>query len=235
MAATVATRVPAQDRREQILNVATALFARHGFEGTTTRQIAEVARVNEAIIFRHFPTKEDLYWAIIRRKCNHEGRTRMIEERIALGGSDLEIFSSIAEQMLSRTRTDENITRLLLFTALERHELSQEFFQSFLAQQYELLAGYIRRRVAEGAFRDIDPALAARGFLGMVIYHYLIQELFGGKRHGSYDPAVAGRTMAELWLRGVVADVASMQTNGLHSNGKNGKRDAKTSRHRNSS
>jgi hypothetical protein len=59
--------------------------------------------------------------------------------------------------------------------------------------------------------------------------------LFGGKRHGSYDPAVAGRTMAELWLRGVVADVASIETNGLHSNGKNGKRDAKTSRHRNSS
>ena len=230
MAATVATRVPAQDRREQILNVAMTLFARHGFEGTTTRQIAEVARVNEAIIFRHFPTKEDLYWAIIRRKCNHEGRTRMIQERIAAGGSDLDILSSIAEQMLSRTRADENITRLLLFTALERHELSNEFFQNFVAQQYELLAGYIRRRVSEGAYRDVDPALAARGFLGMVIYHYLIQELFGGRKQAEYDPEIAGRTMAELWLRGVVADIGSIKTNGMHSNGKTAKRDAKTSR-----
>ena len=230
MAATATTRVPAQDRREQILNVAMSLFARHGFEGTTTRQIAEVARVNEAIIFRHFPTKEDLYWAIIRRKCSHEGRTRMIQERIAAGGSDLEILSSIAAQMLSRTRTEENITRLLLFTALERHELSQEFFQKFVAQQYELLAAYIRRRVADRAFRAIDADLAARSFLGMVVYHYLIQELFGGRRQADYDPAIAGRTMAELWLRGVVTDIGSIKTNATHTNGKTAKRDAKTSR-----
>ena len=230
MATIAATRVPAQDRREQILNVAMTLFARHGFEGTTTRQIAEVARVNEAIIFRHFPTKEDLYWAIIRRKCNHQGRAQMIRERIEAGGSDLEILSSIAAQMLSRTRVDENVTRLLLFTALERHELSQEFFQNFVAQQYELLAGYIRQRVSEGVFRNVDPDLAARGFLGMVIYHYLIQELFGGRRQAFYDPEVAGRTMAELWLRGVVADVDSIKTNGSHSNGKTAKRDAKAPR-----
>jgi AcrR family transcriptional regulator len=223
MAATVATRIPAEDRREQILNVAMSLFARHGFEGTTTRQIAELARVNEAIIFRHFPSKEDLYWAIIRRKCNHEGRTRMLEERIAAGGSDLEIFSSIAEQMLSRSRVDENITRLLLFTALERHELSQEFFQTFVAEQYEMVARYIRRRVQQGAFRNVDATLAARGFLGMVIYHYLIQELFGGKRQADYDAGEVGRELAELWLRGVVADPKRRNgANGFHSK-RNGK------------
>lgn len=228
MAATLAARVPAEDRREQILNVAMALFARRGFEGTTTRQIAEMARVNEAIIFRHFPTKEDLYWAIIRRKCSHAGRTRMIEERIAAGGSDLEIFSSIAQRMLARTRVDENITRLLLFTALERHELSHEFFQNFVAQQYEALARYIRRRVAEGAFRSIDPTLAARGFLGMVIYYYLVQELSGGKRQSGCDPASAGQTLAELWLRGVVAEPRRRTgSNGFHS-----KRNAKAVRAR---
>lgn len=228
MAATVTARVPAEDRREQILNVAMSLFARHGFEGTTTRQIAEQARVNEAIIFRHFPSKEDLYWAIIRRRCCHEGRNRMIEERIAAGGSDLEIFSSIAEQMLARTRADENITRLLLFTALERHQLSQQFFQTYVAQQYHSLAAYIRRRVAQGAFRDVDPMLAARGFLGMVIYQYLVQELFGGKRQGDYDAAVVGRTLAELWLRGMVSE--SGRRNG--SNGFHSRRNGKTVRRR---
>ena len=234
MASTLTARVPAEDRKEQILNVAMSLFARYGFEGTTTRQIAEMARVNEAIIFRHFPTKEDLYWAIIRRKCTHAGRTRMIEECIAAGGSDLEIFSSIAGQMLARTRTDENITRLLLFTALERHELSQEFFRNFVAQQYEALARYIRERVAEGAFRDVDPTLAARGFLGMVIYHYLIQELFGGRRQRDYDPAATGQLLAELWLRGVVAAGPSLRTNGSTSNGKTPKRNGKAYRLRNS-
>ncbi len=232
MAASPAVRVSAENRKEQILNVAMALFARRGFEGTTTRQIAEVARVNEAIIFRHFPTKEDLYWAIIRRKCNNSGRAQMIDERIADGGSDLEIFSSIASHMLSRTRTDENITRLLLFTALERHELSQEFFRNFVAQQYESLAGYIRQRVVSGAFRPVDPTLAARSFLGMVIYHYLLQELFGGKRQCDYDPKITGHMLAELWLRGVRATKHS-NGNGFH-NGSNGNGHARSAKSANS-
>ena len=49
------SRLPAPDRRRQILAVAMELFARRGFRGTTTRQIAERAGVNEAIVFRHFP------------------------------------------------------------------------------------------------------------------------------------------------------------------------------------
>ena len=228
------------------------LFARQGFEGTTTRQIAEMARVNEAIIFRHFPTKDDLYWAIIARRCRGAGRTEMIESCIREGGSDLEIFASIASRMLARTRKDRNITRLLLFTALERHELSDEFFRSVVALQFEGLARYIRRRIGEGAFRDVDPTLAARSFLGMVIYHYLVQELFGGKRQRDYDPGETGRTIAELWLRGVVAPAdarrrietrcaasvssgtngSAHKKNGSHPNATNRKRAAQNARAR---
>ena len=62
MASAVApVRHSAADRRQQILQAAMGLFARRGFNGTTTREIARRARVNEAIIFRHFPSKEDLY------------------------------------------------------------------------------------------------------------------------------------------------------------------------------
>ena len=52
-------------RRTQIIEVAMTLFATKGFTGTTTRAIAQAADVSEAIIFRHFATKEDLYNAII--------------------------------------------------------------------------------------------------------------------------------------------------------------------------
>ena len=62
-------RIPAGERRRQILAVATDLFARQGFQGTKTREISEKARVNEAILFRHFPTKEALYWAVLDEKC----------------------------------------------------------------------------------------------------------------------------------------------------------------------
>src|SRR5437016_1761566 len=170
------------------------LFARQGFEGTTTRQIADMGRVNEAIIFRHFPTKDDLYWAIIERRCQTSGRARIIQEKIRMGGGDRRIFTSIAEGILRRKRDDVNITRLLLYCALERHELLNEFFRKYIAETYESLADYIRQRIAAGAFRKTDPLLAARGFLGMVVYHYLIQELYGGEKYQEFDPGQVAYT-----------------------------------------
>ena len=71
--ATTQVRFSAADRRQQILDVATELFAAQGFQGTTTRQIAERSRVTEALIFRHFPGKEELYWAVIERKIRAAG------------------------------------------------------------------------------------------------------------------------------------------------------------------
>lgn len=63
--ATQPKRMSAEDRRSQVLDAAMDLFARQGYRGTTTRQIADHAGVNEAIIFRHFASKEELYWAIL--------------------------------------------------------------------------------------------------------------------------------------------------------------------------
>ncbi len=62
---TTTHKLPAAHRRRQIIQVAMNLFSAKGFEGTTTREIAKAAGVSEAIIFRHFATKEDLYAAII--------------------------------------------------------------------------------------------------------------------------------------------------------------------------
>src|SRR3954467_11102303 len=59
------TRMSAADRRNQLLEVAIDLFSRKGCRGTTTREIAAAAGVTEAIIFRHFATKQELYKAIL--------------------------------------------------------------------------------------------------------------------------------------------------------------------------
>ena len=60
------TRMSGGARRKQIVDVAIRLFSEKGFRGTTTKEIALAAGVNEAIIFRHFTTKKDLYSEIGR-------------------------------------------------------------------------------------------------------------------------------------------------------------------------
>src|SRR5215831_1611020 len=166
----MSVRLSALDRRRQIIRTASALFARRGYRGTTTREIAERAGINEALLFRHFPSKEKLYWTIIEEQCGARGCRHKIKEILDSGTDDAQVFAAIAREFLTRTARDTELTRLLWFTALENHKLSQRFFRTFVAVYYEALAGYIRRRVTEGAFRDVDPLLSARGFFGMVVY-----------------------------------------------------------------
>ena len=198
-------RVSGSDRRRQILTVAAELFARQGFRGTTTRQIAERAGINEAILFHHFRRKEDLYWAILDDKCRGRGGRERLEAELRAPGDDREVFAAIAEGILRRNTEDNTLSRLLLFSALEHHRLSHRFFRTHVAQYYEALALHIRERIRAGIFRRVDPLLAARGFLGMIVYHFLIQELFGGRRYQKFDTRRVCRTLAEIWLEGMRA------------------------------
>ncbi len=201
--ATSRVRFTAGDRKQQILRIASDLFARQGFNGTTTRHIAQAARVNEALIFRHFPSKEDLYWAVIEEKCKNSTWQKDLESRLESGKSDREVFQCIANDILERRRKDSSLSRLLLFSALENHSLSDRFYRANVAQYYERLADYISRRIREGAFRKVDPMLAARGFLGMINNHFQVQELFGGKKYQKYDDAVVTEALTDLWLQGM--------------------------------
>src|SRR5262249_19323750 len=209
-------RLSALDRRRQIVRTASALFARRGYRGTTTREIAERAGINEALLFRHFPSKEKLYWTIIEEQCGARGRRHKIRQILEAGGSDLEVFAAIAREFLVRTARDTELTRLLWFTALENHTLSRRFFRTFVAVYYEALAEHIRRRAREGAFRNVDALLSARGFLGMVVYHFLVQELFGGEKYQKFDPEAVAGTLAGIWLNGMQNGTAQ------NSNGRNG-------------
>lgn len=213
----MSTRLSASDRRQQILEVASGLFARKGYQGATTREIAEQAGVNEALLFRHFPNKENLYWTMIEELCNARGRRHRVQKILDEGGSDSQVFEGIAREFLNRSARDRELTRLLWFTALENHELSARFFNTFVAEYYEALAGHIRRRIRHGAFRKTDPLLAARGFLGMVVYHFLIQELFGGEQYQNFDPEQVARTLSSIWLAGM--QVQATTTTGNGSNG----------------
>lgn len=190
------------------------MFARKGYQGTTTREIAEQAGVNEALLFRHFPSKENLYWTLIEELCIARGKRHRVKQILESGDSDLAVFEAVARELLTRTERDRELTRLLWFTALESHELSARFFNTFVAGYYEALAGHIRGRIRQGAFRRTDPLLAARGFLGMVVYHFLIQELFGGEQYQQFEPREVAQTLSQIWLAGMLNPVAVNGNNG---------------------
>ena len=60
-------RLTGQERRAAIIDAAINCFAQNGFRGVTTRELAQSAGVSEPVLYDHFPSKRDLYNAIIEK------------------------------------------------------------------------------------------------------------------------------------------------------------------------
>lgn len=196
---TKSLRSSGQERQASIITAAASLFAAKGFSGTTTKEIAKTAGVSEALVFKHFPTKHALYAAILAEKAQFSELLEAVEE--AAGKKDDERVFTLLAGFRIRKGADPTLLRLLLFSALERHELSEMFFQKQYRVFYDFLAGYIRRRIEDGEFRPVDPLLAARAFFGIIVHHRLLHDIFGMPMHCSYEDTVA--TYVAIFLDGI--------------------------------
>jgi AcrR family transcriptional regulator len=195
--------MPAENRRGQIVAVAAELFSQKGFRGTTTKEIADQAGVSEAIIFRHFATKDDLYHAILDYKVK-QGTERIQKDLndAASRKDDNAYFGSLAFNMLEFHTKDRTFMRLLLFSALEGHELSEIFFHSTAREIKNQIRRYIKQRIADGAFRRVDPALAARAFVGMVLNQAQVRTIFRDDDLRFSNRQIADR-FVDMFLAGI--------------------------------
>ena len=194
------------ERRLQILRVAVSLFSQRGFRGTTTKEIAQAAGVSEAMVFRHFATKEELYAAILDHKACAEGPIdpeKMVAEALQRK-DDRAVFEGLALGALKHHEGDRDFQRLLLYSALEQHELAQMFFENFVRRVYEFLGGYIRERQKDGAMIEIDPAIVVRAFIGMIMHHSLNNNLWDpDRRLLNISNEAAARQCTDVLLNGI--------------------------------
>src|SRR2546429_6344081 len=213
-AGTSAARMAGEERHLQILRVAMNLFSQRGFRGTTTKEIALAAGVSEAMVFRHFATKEELYSAILDQKaCLHDaiGPCQAVADAIARQ-DDRAVFEAMALDALNHHERDPQFQRLLLHSALEEHELAQMFWEKFVRRVYQLLGDYIRQRQREGAIVNIRPAIIVRAFVGMIVHHSLNNNLWDRDRQLlNISNATAAREFTNILLHGVVEAKATAQ------------------------
>lgn len=194
------------ERRSQILQIAVQLFSQRGFRGTTTREIATAAGVSEAMVFRHFATKYDLYAALLDYKaCNSEFSSprERLKEFIA-ANDDYGVFYNLGIGALKNHSEDQEFMRLLMFSALEGHELAEMFFERFIVDIYDFLGSYIEKRQREGVFRQTEPRLFVRAFIGMLIHHSLNNNLWDKERRLlDISNEEAAKQFTEILLRGI--------------------------------
>ena len=185
-------RMHGDERRSQLLRVAIDGFARNGFSGTKTKDIAAAAGVSEAILFRHFATKEDLYHAILDSREDKHGADRRIAELQTFvdARDDAGLFRHLAIQIVGSFRDDSAFHRLMLYASLEGHLLANLFHERFVLPTGDFLRRYISLRQKEGAFRNCEPRVAVAFAIGTMVHLAMGRYVFGLRKPPIDDHAV---------------------------------------------
>jgi TetR/AcrR family transcriptional regulator len=196
--------MPGEDRRRQLLRVAIESFARNGFSGTKTKDIAAAAGVSEAILFRHFASKEDLYHAILDEKEATMGGDRWFVEmnELAERRDDRGLFQHVARQLIRSFREDAAFHRLLLYASLEGHLLADLFHERFGLPMGDFLSRYIARRQEEGAFRKCDPGVAVMSVIGSTVQYAMARHVLGAKNFPPNEEVIVDE-FVDLMLGGL--------------------------------
>jgi len=205
-------RLRAEDRRNQLLRIAKELFSEFGFENTYTKAIAAAAGVSEAIIFRHFASKEALYESILDRKADEIGIKTWGAElsNFVKCEDDEALVLSVVKHILEADRQDPQFQKLMLQAALGGHPLHKITGQRLLPL-HRLLCDYIKKRQRKGAFQKCDPNLAAYAIVSMAGYYGLAKILFGLDELSLPDDQIA-LGFTQLILNGLRAPGLSRRT-----------------------
>jgi AcrR family transcriptional regulator len=173
------TRLSAERRREQILTAAIELFSERGFRGVTTRELATRLGVTEPVLYQHFPSKQDLYRAILQRIMERESdpAEQQILQLQAVC-SDRDYFTRLAQLVCEWHDANPSLMRLLYFSALEGHDLSRHFYEQKFTQLFQLIEARVAQRMKDGAFRKAKPRIVTYAFLNMVSHQMQVEQFF---------------------------------------------------------
>ena len=154
-------RLKAAQRREQLISVATQLFAERGYEATTTAAIAEAAGVTEPILYRHFASKQELFVAIVREMS---GLTLRHWNELVAGTDDAaEAIRRIARQFpahVAKLADAYHVIHGALSTSRDKQVL--KVMHEHYAQIEEFFVELITRGQKAGLVRkDMDPRIPA--------------------------------------------------------------------------
>lgn len=192
------SKVTPEETRDRIVLAARDVIKRKGKKGATTREIAEVAGVNEATLFRHFGNKDALIIAVAKRSCP-DGQLR---EMIAtLQGPIEEQLLAIARSMNEHLSSMSDMIRWSLVEAdYEESIFARETWRPQTAVRAAVIE-FMSAKVDEGTLHG-NPADLAEFFMGMIFARVMAGNKFPDSRIFS-DTEYALSTMIDVFLNGV--------------------------------
>ena len=201
-----ARRALVDERKQQILQAAAKVFSAKGFDRATISDIARQAGIAEGSIYNYFKNKGDLLVSIPRHLLEpvvESVSTRMPMMLAETPDSPDAMLTLIARNVTTLVRENAFIFRILI-SALPTINAAtrQKYLNQVVEYAIGTLENYLRAQIQCGTLRrDLEPALAARAFIGMFFPFILIREVLQTQDAAfDYDQVIAA--LVPLFLRG---------------------------------
>ena len=150
--------------RNRILEAARRLFAKQGFDGTTTRDLAQAAGVAEGTLFRHFVNKKAILVEVATQGWV-EILTDLLTELSEMGS-----YKAVAQVMRNRMwnlQKNSDLMRVCFMEAQFHPDLRDRVQSEVIDKMTDVAEAFFQTAMEKGIYRQMDAKLVARVFLGM--------------------------------------------------------------------
>ncbi len=197
-------RLTAEDRRKLIVRQAIDLFAQQGFRATRVKDIAEKVGTSDALVFQHFPTKRELYDALLEQLCARKHFTEVEQLLYYAPDYDLEdVLTKLSAWVLEQTEAEPAWLRIILSASLERAEAVEALTEEHFGRIIEYVAYEIAEGQTAGRFRAGDDKAYARSFFAGLLGLSLLRTVVRDADYVRDETRRAAATHVALFLRGL--------------------------------
>jgi AcrR family transcriptional regulator len=154
----------------RLVEAAVQLFSRQGYNATSTRELAMVADVNEASLFRHF-SKEDLFWAALQSRLKQVRLREELQEALSRVEKPERVVPLILEFVVFTAVCQVDLIRLLHVGFLELRPGTERLYRQYFAPVSCAIHQYLDYSRKSGWIRDLDHSITTMAFITTILAH----------------------------------------------------------------
>jgi AcrR family transcriptional regulator len=188
--------------RDKILKAAQKLFARNGYDGTTTKELAEKSGIAEGTLFRHFPNKKAILVEVAT-----QGWVDLLTDLLT-ELSEIASYEAISQVMYKRMlRLGDNYDMMrVCFMEVQLHQDLRERIQSEVVEKMtDVAEAFFQTAMERGVYRKMNPRVIAQVFLGMFVVAGFSHETIAQPGASPAEVKEMAEGLADIFLNGVLA------------------------------
>jgi AcrR family transcriptional regulator len=192
---------PELEIQTRILQAAQRLFSRRGYDGTTTRDLAQAAGVAEGTLFRHFENKKAILVEVATQGWI-EILTDLLTELSEMGS-----YKAIAQVMRRRMlnlHQNADMLRVCFMEAQFHPDLRDRIQAEVIVKMTDVAEAFFQSAMDKGIYRSMNPRLVAQVFLGMFTVAGFSRDTIMAEGSSPQDMQEIAEGLADIFLNGVL-------------------------------